>query len=197
MSAYVRAADAIRDAFECSVIIVHHCGISGDRPRGHTSLTGAVDAQLSVKRDGGNNIFVSVEFMKDGDEGEVIASRLEKVEIGIDEDGDPITSCVVAASDATQAKTTKKGTTLTKGAQIALKALEAAIETAGEVPPTSNHIPSNARAVSFNLWREYAYARGISGSDEARARQQAFKRGAESLFASGLVGTWQEQCWLA
>jgi hypothetical protein len=51
--------------------------------------------------------------------------------------------------------------------------------------------------VSLNLWREYAYARGISGSDEARAKQQAFKRGAESLFASGMVGTWQEQCWLA
>ena len=27
------------------VIVVHHCGISGDRPRGHTSLTGAVEFQ--------------------------------------------------------------------------------------------------------------------------------------------------------
>src|SRR5207249_4868380 len=40
MSNYVRAADAIRDAFGCSVLVVHHCGINDSRPRGHTSLTG-------------------------------------------------------------------------------------------------------------------------------------------------------------
>ena len=50
MSAYVRAADAIRETFDCAVLIVHHCGIKL-RPRGHTSLTGAADAQLAVKRD--------------------------------------------------------------------------------------------------------------------------------------------------
>ena len=41
MSAYIAAADAIREAFDCAVLIVHHCGIVADRPRGHTSLTGA------------------------------------------------------------------------------------------------------------------------------------------------------------
>jgi RecA-family ATPase len=51
MSAYVvRASDAIRDEFDCVVPIVHHCGIDGTRPRGHTSLTGAADAQVAVKR---------------------------------------------------------------------------------------------------------------------------------------------------
>ena len=51
MAAYIRAADAIRHAFGCVVIIVHHCGVDATRPRGHTSLIGAVDAQLAVKRD--------------------------------------------------------------------------------------------------------------------------------------------------
>jgi RecA-family ATPase len=63
MTAYIRAADAIREAFGCAVIIVHHCGIDGTRPRGHTSLTGAVDAQLAVKRDGAGNIEVKVEWI--------------------------------------------------------------------------------------------------------------------------------------
>ena len=67
MSNYVRAADAIRDAFTCAVIIVHHCGINDSRPRGHTSLTGAADAQLAVKRDLNGTICVTVEFMKDGE----------------------------------------------------------------------------------------------------------------------------------
>ena len=99
MSAYVKAADANREAFDCAVVIVHHCGIDGTRPRGHTSLTGAADAQLSVKRDALKNIIVSVEWMKDGDsEGDMIASRLEQVEVGVDEDGDAITSCIDDAS---------------------------------------------------------------------------------------------------
>ena len=38
MAAYIRAADAIRDAFNCAVVIVHHCGHEGTRPRGHLSL---------------------------------------------------------------------------------------------------------------------------------------------------------------
>jgi RecA-family ATPase len=52
MTAYVNAADAIREAFNCFVGIVHHCGIDGSRPRGHTSLTGAIDVQIAVARRG-------------------------------------------------------------------------------------------------------------------------------------------------
>jgi hypothetical protein len=197
MSNYVRAADAIRDAFGCSVLVVHHCGINDSRPRGHTSLTGAVDAQLAVKRDGAGNIFVTVEFMKDGNEGASIASRLEAVEVGTDEDGEPITSCVVVEIDAGCAKAPKRGKSLSKGAQIALKALQMAVTKGGEVPPASNLIPSNVRTVSLSLWREYAYGMGISGSDDPRAKQAAFKRGAEALLAAELVGAWQEHRWLA
>jgi hypothetical protein len=197
MSNYVRAADAIRDAFGCSVLVVHHCGINDSRPRGHTSLTGAADAQLAVKRDGAGNIFVTVEFMKDGNEGASIASRLESVEVGADEDGEPITSCVVVEIDASCAKAPKRGKSLSKGAQIALKALQMAVTKGGEVPPASNVIPSNVRTVSLSLWREYAYGMGISGSDDPRAKQAAFKRGAEALLAAQLVGAWQEHRWLA
>jgi hypothetical protein len=95
MSAYVRAADAIRDAFNCAVVVVHHCGIDGKRPRGHTSLQGACDAQLAVTRDSNDNIIITVEAMKDGPHGDVVASRLDVEDVGMDEDGDTISSCVV------------------------------------------------------------------------------------------------------
>ena len=67
MGAYIKATDAIREAFDCSVLVVHHCGINDSRPRGHTSLTGAADARLAVTRDAAKNILVDVEFMKDGE----------------------------------------------------------------------------------------------------------------------------------
>ena len=52
MPSYVRAADAIRDAFDCCVPIIHHCGHNGGRPRGHSSILGAADTQIAVKRQG-------------------------------------------------------------------------------------------------------------------------------------------------
>ena len=99
MAAYINAADAIREAFHCTVVIVHHCGIDGTRPRGSTALTGAVDAQLSVKRDASDAVIVEVEFMKDGATGDIIGSRLKQVEVGNDQDGEPITSCVIEPAD--------------------------------------------------------------------------------------------------
>jgi len=90
MTAYVNAADAIRAAFDCAVIIVHHCGVEGTRPRGHSSLTGAVEAQLAVTRDAAGNVVDTVEYMKDGPEGATVVSHLEAVEVGNDEDGEPI-----------------------------------------------------------------------------------------------------------
>jgi AAA domain len=96
MAAYI---NAVREAFGCAVIIIHHCGVDGNRPRGHTSLTGAADAQLAVKREVSGNVVVKVEYMKDGAEGAEIVSELKLVELGTDDDGDPIISCVVAASE--------------------------------------------------------------------------------------------------
>ena len=101
----IKAADAIRDAFDCAVLIVHHCGIDASRPRGHTALAGAVDAQLAVKRDGADNITVTVERMKDGPEGDTITSALDPIDVGTDSDGDSISSCVIIEAEPSSAST--------------------------------------------------------------------------------------------
>ena len=95
MSAYIRAADVIRETFECAIPIVHHCGHEGTRPRGHSSMPGAIDAQIQVSRDMADRIVAEVELAKDGPEGAQIVSSLEIVAVGTDEDGEEITSCVV------------------------------------------------------------------------------------------------------
>ncbi|MGO8840921.1 MAG: AAA family ATPase [Methyloceanibacter sp.] len=99
MTAYVQAADALRETFACSVSIVHHCGIDGTRPRGHTSLSGAVDAQIAVKRDQAETVICTVETMKDGPEGDIIASRLEPIIVGTDSDGEDLSACIVLPAE--------------------------------------------------------------------------------------------------
>jgi len=122
MGNYIKAADAIREAFSCAVIIIHHCGIEGTRPRGHTSLTGAADAQLACKRDRNNNIELKVEWMKDGDsEGQIVTSTLKSVEVAVDADGDPITSCVIVPAEA--CATEKRGRKLSANQQTMLNLL--------------------------------------------------------------------------
>jgi hypothetical protein len=57
--------------------------------------SGRGDAQIAVERDKDGNVIATVEHMKDAEAGAVLASKLERVELGIDTDGDPISSCIV------------------------------------------------------------------------------------------------------
>ncbi len=61
---------------------------------------GAADAQLAVKRATDGRIIAKVEFAKDFEADARIACELDVVDVGIDEDGETITSCVVVPADA-------------------------------------------------------------------------------------------------
>jgi hypothetical protein len=194
MSAYVHAADAVREAFGCAVVIVHHCGHDNKRPRGHTALIGAADAVIAVRKDKTTGIVVAeLEMMKDGDAGAVIASRLDRMEVGTDDDGLMIASCVVTAIDGPIPARSKKRPKLSAGANIAYQALKEAIAEAGEPAPASAYIPAKARTVRMSMWRRYFYQRDPdSGAD---ARKQAFRRHRQTLQNLGLVGIWgAESC---
>jgi hypothetical protein len=194
MANYVKAADAIRDAFNCAVVIVHHCGHEGTRPRGHSSLMGAIDAQIAVKRDAADNIIATVELMKDGPQSDEFASRLEVVEIGADEDGDRITSCVIVPVEgvAPQKERPKK---LPAAAAKALKALHEIIDDAGIIPPHDSYIPPATRAVTVEEWRDHAFRRGISGSDEMKSKQQAFRRAFDQLAENHRIAVSEPYVW--
>lgn len=193
MSAYVRAADAIREAFECAVILVHHCGIEGTRPRGHTSLTGACDAQIAVKRDAADNISATVELAKDGPQGDVILSRLEVEEVGHDEDGEAITSCVVVAAEGDPVAGSAK---VRGAARTALDLLRKALDEAGEPSPGGAHFPATGRTIDLSGWRSYCDAGTVAKSDNPDNRRRSFVRLAEKLQSLGLIGVWAERVWL-
>ncbi len=193
MSDYIKASDALREAFGCAVIIVHHCGTEGTRPRGHTSLTGAADAQLAVNRNTSGLVTVTVEWMKDGPEGDQINSRLEAVEVGTDDDGDPITSCVVVPVEAQSQAPNKPLTGHTKTAYDALIAVIDQRQTPSE-SDDSEHVPMN---VPVDVWREEFYARQIDGRDMKRdTLKKRFQRAAETLQAVGKAGFRDGEAWI-
>jgi hypothetical protein len=136
--------------------------------------------------------------MKDGPQGDEFTSKLMVVELGTDDDGDPITSCVVEPVDGlTPKRATTKATKLTKGATIALAALHETIDECGEIPPASNHIPAGVKCVTLDQWRDYAARRGISNGDTKDALRKAFSRASDALIADKLAGCWAPYVWAA
>lgn len=198
MGNFIKAADAIREAFRCAVVVIHHCGIEGTRPRGHTSLTGAVDAQLAVKRSESGVITVEVEWMKDGDsEGDQIVSRLETVEVGTDTDGDPITSCVVEIAEEAEAVADERKAKFTGPAKIALDILKNAVLDVGQMPPANKSIPTGVLAIQGSIWRERCYFGGLTSSDDLDTRRKTFNRAYQNLLSRGAIGVWDTWVWPA
>jgi hypothetical protein len=197
MGAYVVAADALRERFRCAVIIIHHSGIDASRPRGHTSLTGAVDAQLAVKRDGAGLIIATLEWMKDGPEGAEIVSSLKVIEIGRDTNDEPMTSCIIEPADPTEAKSSKPSGNgrLSPRDQIALDALKKAITQDGVSLPANNHVPDKVMGVTLDMWRRYFLLSTGSDDRNQNARWKAFQRSRDSLQARHIVAVWQDFVW--
>jgi hypothetical protein len=193
MSAYVQAADAVREALKCAVLIVHHCGVDGTRPRGHTSLTGAADAQLAVMLDGSGNVAVTVEWMKDGPEGDVILSSLEQVELGLDDDGELITSCVVVPMEGKPVKQTATRR-LSDRQRLALAALDECLATSGMAAPASLLLPASTIVVPLSNWREELYTRSIVDRD-AKNPREAFRQIRTSLQGRNLISIRSDLVW--
>lgn len=206
MGNYVKAADAIRVAFDCVVPIVHHCGIESARPRGHSSLTGAADAQIAVRRDAAKNVVATVEYMKDGPEGDVINSRLEVVTVGKEPDGHPITSCVVVQlglEEAMAQKSAVQGFALKPTEEPVFRALLTALRKASKAPDAEMvalGVPADTFAVHYRDWREAYKTDGVKGGDAGEAPsddaiRKQFDRYSRFMISSGGVMGWKRP-WL-
>ena len=193
MGAYIRAADSVRGCFPgCALIVVHHCGHDATRLRGHTALAGALDCEISVKRSADGLITTEVERMKDGPEGERTASRLQVVDVGVDSDGEPITSCVVQPADGEAVMAQAPS----GQAQIALDLLKKAVVQAGESPPANNHIPGTKKVVPLTLWRGFCKSGGLAAGDNEEAFKKAFQRARVKLQNAGFISIWDDKVWL-
>jgi len=85
----------IHEVTGAMIILIHHAGKDASKgARGWSGLRAAADAELEVVREATGRS-LKLTKSKDGEDGQVWGFDLEVVEIGIDEDLDPITSCVV------------------------------------------------------------------------------------------------------
>jgi hypothetical protein len=162
--------------------------------RGWSGLYAAADLVLEVVKG-----CATVEKVRDGVEGEKFPFRLQMVELGTDDDGDPITTCIVDHNAEAPAAAVKQPTLGAPG-KVALQALGEVLEQQGETLAGTSTIPKNTRAVKLEQWRaRFALRYGSDEGGQKRdgpAVRQAFKRGREALLKAGLVGISDPWCWL-
>lgn len=95
----------LHDACGAMNLVVHHAGKDLSKgSRGWSGLKAAADVQIEVLRHDNGAREMHLEKMKDGEDGLRWGFNLEIVELGVDADGDPITSCVVVEADLPKAE---------------------------------------------------------------------------------------------
>lgn len=172
MGLIIEAATRLQTRTGGLVVLVHHTGKDQGRgARGHYSLTADADAVLEVEREKNGARAVVLRKSKEGVDGMRWPFLLKAVPLGTDEDGDPLSSCVVAP-DVT-ARRAERRPHLTPSQEYGLASLKAALQEAGD------------DAVHIDVWRRHFYAR--STADNTEAKRKAFGRARESLVSLGVI----------
>ena len=181
MGALVMNVDRIRTSLKCHTCLIHHCGKDATKgARGHSLLRAATDTEIEVA-----DRQVSVTKQKDGVATPAFAFDLEVVTLGVDEDGDVVTSCLVRYPSKVEA-------VMTPDMKDALAALWQACS--DEAQEASKGAPVDVETirktgVRFRLWVVNFQARkSLSGNpsknDFAEKRLRTLRTIAEK---SGLV----------
>jgi hypothetical protein len=179
MGALVLYMAELRIETKAHVAAVHHGSkaSNGSTPRGHSCLTGADDALIEVTRHDDGARTARVVHAKDDADGDTLSFRLDRVDLGEDEDGDPITTLIVEethaadAANATQQRVTGNEAT-------ALRMLDSALLHQAQRVFTDDG--TERHAIHIEHWRECFYRDGKPGVSKD-IQKKAFQRACESL----------------
>ena len=159
VSSALEAAKKLQRLTGGLVVLVHHSGKDASKGlRGHSSLYAAMDAVIEVGRNGDSRYW-RLAKSKEGRDGIRRGFRLKSVGLGYDEDGEPITSCVVEEDNTPLQEEAKP---LTPALRYALETLEAVLDR------------YKRYTVTLEQWREEFYARHTA--DNLNAKKVAFRR---------------------
>ena len=102
MGRILEAAKRLQRLTAGLVVVVHHTGKDATKGlRGHLSLFAALDAAVEVTREGDRREW-KVAKAKHGQDGAGHPFRLETVDLGEDDEGEPVTSCTIEPDDSPQ-----------------------------------------------------------------------------------------------
>lgn len=192
MGALVMNSDRIRQATGAHVAWIHHSGKDqAQGARGHSLLRAATDTEIEISRQDVNSpstarVTKQRELEIDG----VWTFSLERVDLGTNHRGKPVTSCIVTPAE-TMAQEARAS--LTNGEAMALRILHDVMASQPVQPPYQAAQAGVQSAASKHAWREAFFARSTADSHEAK--KKAFNRAAEGLSQKGKIGVHHDLVW--
>lgn len=202
MGAFVINCGKLQELCGTAVIGVHHGGKeAGKGPRGHEALHGAADFEIEVSgaTEEGPNQW-AVRKLKAGPAGATHNFRLKPLTVSEDDDGDPVTSCVVITpKEPTQQSAAKRAKSEffhpNPTEATFLHILADAIEQEGQMPAPELKLAANVKLVVNvervkQMWRERMFNTedGTEETIEARLRQR-WSRTTKTLLQYGVIGS--------
>lgn len=201
MTGFIQNCDRLWKELNCFCLIIHHTGKDATRGlRGHSSLLGAVDTEISIKTISENVKKATVLKQRDGEEGSVFNFQLNTETIGVDSDGFPLTTCVVELLDnkavsETESKIKSSSQNYNfqgKHQKTVFKALNNALIDMGETKIPGPHYPT-VKCVTKNQLKDYCY--NVMTSDE-KHRAVHFERALASLVDKEILGFYRDKIWV-
>jgi KaiC/GvpD/RAD55 family RecA-like ATPase len=186
MGQFVRNIDRIREETGAHISVVHHAGKNPSQgARGHSLLRAAADTEIEVtKAEGASHSTVRVTKQRDGSDGDAFAFDLRVVELGQDEDGGAITTCVVVPLDGDASQPRARKRTLTAEYLKALDYLADVLADHSEFV-TAAGIPTDTPVVHVDRWREHLKHRGLH--DGTENGKKWFQRVRNALIAANRI----------
>ena len=142
-----------------------------------------VDTEIHVEKTATGNT-ATITKNKDGVDGWSVGFDLEQVEWGIDEDGDPITSCRVIETDN---KSTPAPKPLTGVKSLFMDALFEVMIGEGSVPTPRTGIPENTKTVPLQSLRDEFYSRKAGKRKQGKKRSTVPLTNCNQVVTSGIA----------
>ena len=196
MGAFIAIIGLLQQATSSAVLLVHHSGKDEARgQRGHSSLLGAVDAELELMKLSEDDSLhrvgqLTTTKQKDGDDGIKFLFHMETVHLS-DIDPENASLALVPVTDAEMPAKKKQQRALNQNDKAVLAALKAALNDVGEIVGLPQ-IPTGMRVVNVSIWRQFYYS---SSPNEQETKKKTFSRAIDRLVSTGTVCSWANYCW--
>ncbi len=202
MSPVLHALQGLAAELDLLVLVIAHTGKDESRGlRGWSGLLANADGVILLEAPDGETRTGSVLKVKDGLSGDRFAFVLERVVLGLDADGDEISTCIIQETDAPERRRPGRRPSKAEGTgDLILSAFDRVLE-ARPRPVTGPGIPPGQSGVSVHDLRQTAFLIGVGGPppeippdapDTERKRQERkwsdhrgtdFRRGLDHLIA--------------
>ena len=188
----------VQEGTGAHVLVIHHVPHGQLRLRGHGSLLGSMDTTVSLEKSSSGSVTAAIDKNNDGPEGQMIAFRLEAVELYRDQEtGDTTVAPVVISTEFVPQQASRKKKPLSAKNERARRALAGlANGTLAKAAPDEWGLPAAISIVPTDAWRDALLSDGVLDKEDKNVRKRFWDL-KDRLVAKNVIGERDGRVWIA